>query len=153
MMKKLKKVKIYTDGACSVNPGEGGWAAILLYKGAEKKVSGAEAQTTNNRMELTAIIEGLKALKEKCVVTVYSDSTYATDAFLKGWIYNWEAKDWKKGSNDIKNTDLWLELLGLTRTHSVDFVWVKGHSDNHYNNLCDALARKEIKKLRAKQNS
>lgn len=152
-MKELKKVEIYTDGACSGNPGVGGWAAVLIYKGARKKISGNDAQTTNNRMELQAIIEGLKALKEKCKVTLYSDSAYATDAFLKEWIYSWEKSDWTlSDKSEVKNTDLWLELLSLVRTHDVNFVRVKGHSDNELNNLCDKMARDEITKYKKSIN-
>lgn len=136
----MKQVDIYTDGACSGNPGKGGWAAILIYNGVEKEISGGYPETTNNRMELFAIISGLKALKEACAVTVYSDSAYCVDAFLQNWISGWVKKNWK----DVKNVDLWKMLLRLTNKHKVDFVKVKGHSDNEYNNRCDALARKEI---------
>ena len=136
----MKQVDIYTDGACSGNPGKGGWAAILIYNGVEKEISGGYPETTNNRMELFAIISGLKALKEVCSVTVYSDSAYCVDAFLQNWIDGWVKKNWK----DVKNTDLWKTLLRLTKKHNVNFVKVKGHADNEYNNRCDALARKEI---------
>lgn len=136
----MKQVDIYTDGACSGNPGKGGWAAILIYNGVEKEISGGYPETTNNRMELFAIISGLKALKEACSVTVYSDSAYCVDAFLHNWIGGWVKKNWK----DVKNVDLWKLLLRLVNKHKVDFVKVKGHSDNEYNNRCDALARKEI---------
>lgn len=136
----MKQVDIYTDGACSGNPGKGGWAAILIYNGVEKEISGGYPDATNNRMELFAIISGLKALKEACSVTIYSDSAYCVDAFLHNWIDGWVKKNWK----DVKNTDLWKTLLRLTKKHKVEFVKVKGHSDNEYNNRCDALARKEI---------
>lgn len=145
---KLKEVEIYTDGACSGNPGDGGWAAILFYKGAQKTVAGGERGTTNNRMELTAIIQGLSALKEKCLVKVFSDSAYAVDAFLKGWIFKWKQNGWKGDGGEIKNIDLWEKLLELTQKHKVAFIKVKGHSDNENNNMCDKLARAEISKLR-----
>lgn len=148
--KIMKQVEIYTDGACSGNPGPGGWAAILIYKGTEKLLSGGENETTNNRMEITAVIEGLKALKEACFVTLYSDSAYVVNAFDQQWIYNWYKNGWKKKPNaaeDIKNRDLWEELFGETKKHSVKFVKVKGHSDNEYNNRCDTMARREIKNL------
>lgn len=136
----MKHIDIYTDGACSGNPGKGGWAAILIYNGIEKEISGGYPETTNNRMELFAIISGLKALKERCEVTIYSDSAYCVDAFNNNWIDGWIKKNWK----EVKNTDLWKTLLMLTKKHQVCFVKVKGHSDNEYNNRCDALARKEI---------
>lgn len=145
-MKKV--VDIYTDGACSGNPGIGGWGAILLYKGHKKEISGAQLDTTNNRMELTAIIEGLKMLKESCVVTVYSDSAYSVEPFLKGWIHNWIMKGWKtSGKDEVKNVDLWKELLDLMHIHEVSYVKVKGHADNELNNRCDYLARTAIKDL------
>lgn len=136
----MKHIDIYTDGACSGNPGKGGWAAILIYNGIEKEISGGYPETTNNRMELFAIISGLKALKERCEVTIYSDSAYCVDAFNNNWIDGWIKKNWK----EVKNTDLWKTLLMLTKKHQVGFVKVKGHADNEYNNRCDALARKEI---------
>ncbi len=139
----MKKVDIYTDGACSGNPGKGGWAAILIYKGYEKEISGSEVDTTNNRMELTAIIEGLKALKEPCEVYLYSDSAYSINAFLEDWISKWQKENWKK----VKNVDLWQQLLEIKSKHRVTFIKVKGHSDNELNNRCDKLARKEIEKL------
>ncbi|MDE6060032.1 MAG: ribonuclease HI, partial [Clostridia bacterium] len=122
-----KAVEIYTDGACSGNPGMGGWAAVLLYNGHKKEISGAQAETTNNRMELTAIIEGLKMLKEPCMVTVYSDSAYSVEPFLKNWISGWIARGWRTASKDeVKNVDLWKELLSLKQIHDVTFVKVKG---------------------------
>lgn len=146
-----KSVEIYTDGACSGNPGTGGWAAVLLYNSHKKEISGAEPDTTNNRMELTAIIEGLKMLKEPCDVTLYSDSAYSVDPFLKNWISGWIARGWRTASkDDVKNVDLWQTLLQLTSKHSVTFVKVKGHSDNELNNRCDRLARTAIKQLAAK---
>ena len=144
----LKLVEIYTDGACSGNPGNGGWAAILSYNGKEKEISGGEKDTTNNKMELTAIIEGLKALKEKCKVKVYSDSAYSVSAFTEGWLDSWVLNNWRTADKKpVKNLELWQELLSLTNYHEVEFIKVKGHSDNEKNNRCDVLARKEILKL------
>lgn len=144
----MKKVDIYTDGACSGNPGKGGWGAILIYNGIEKEISGNAPDTTNNRMELLAIISGLRALKEKCEVTLYSDSAYSLDPFLKGWIYDWQKNNWRTSSKqEVKNTDLWLALLIELKKHEVSFIKVKGHADNVYNNRCDALARNAIKEL------
>lgn len=145
----MKEVVLYTDGACSGNPGMGGWAAILSYNGKEKILSGGEAETTNNRMELLGIISGLKALKEKCLVKVYSDSQYVVGAFTDGWISSWQSKGWKTASGQpVKNRELWEELLSLTEKHKVEFNKVKGHSDNENNNRCDRIARDEIKKIR-----
>jgi ribonuclease HI len=142
----MKTVEIYTDGACSGNPGRGGWCAVLIYKGNQKTLSGAEDETTNNRMELLAVIKGLQALKEKCNVAVYSDSAYVVNAFAQGWVYNWAAKGWVlKEGGEVKNTDLWQTLLELTKAHKVEFVKVKGHSDNEFNNLCDKEAKRAIK--------
>lgn len=144
----MKHVDIYTDGACSNNPGKGGWAAILIYKGKEKIISGGYTDTTNNRMELFAIINALKQLKEKCDVTVYSDSAYSIDPFIKGWITKWENNNWKTSNKDpVKNLDLWKALIIEMNKHKVSLVKVKGHSDNEYNNRCDKLAKEEIKKL------
>ncbi len=146
-----KKVDIYTDGACSGNPGVGGWGAVLFYRGVRKEMSGAEGQTTNNRMELTAMIRALSALKEDCEVTLYSDSAYCVDAFNKGWIASWKANGWRTADkSEVKNPDLWQELLALAERHKVTFVKVKGHSDNEHNNRCDALARAAIKAFAAK---
>ena len=146
-----KKVDIYTDGACSGNPGVGGWGAVLFYRGVRKEMSGAEGQTTNNRMELTAMIRALSALKEDCEVTLYSDSAYCVDAFNKGWIASWKANGWRTADkSEVKNPDLWQELLALAVRHKVTFVKVKGHSDNEHNNRCDALARAAIKAYAAK---
>ena len=143
-----KKVEIYTDGACSGNPGIGGWGVVMLYKGHKKESSGAQKDTTNNRMELTAIIQGLKMLKEPCIVTVYSDSAYSVEPFLKGWINGWVMKGWRTASKDeVKNVDLWKELLSLMQIHEVSYVKVKGHADNELNNRCDYLARTAIKEL------
>lgn len=144
----LKTVEIYTDGACSGNPGNGGWAAILSFNGKEKEISGGEKETTNNRMELTAIIKGLSALKEKCNVKLYSDSQYSIGAFTEGWLNNWVLSGWRTADKKpVKNSDLWKELVALTNTHHVEFIKVKGHSDNEKNNRCDLLARQEILKL------
>ena len=143
----MEKVVIYTDGACSGNPGPGGWGAILMYKEVKKEISGGNKQTTNNIMELTAVIEGLKMLKFPCEVDLYSDSAYVVNAFEQKWIDNWLKKNWKTASGDeVKNKELWQELYALTQTHKVKFIKVKGHSDNEYNNRCDELARGEIEK-------
>ena len=137
----MKSVTLYTDGACSGNPGPGGWGAILRYGEQEKELSGGDPATTNNRMELTAVIEGLKALRENCTVTVYSDSKYVVDGMGKGWARGWRARGWKKADKSpALNPDLWDELLNLCERHKVTFVWVKGHADNEYNNRCDKLA-------------
>lgn len=144
----LKQVEIYTDGACSGNPGAGGWSAILSYKGKEKEISGGEKDTTNNRMELLAVINGLKMLKEKCIVKLYSDSQYVVSAFTNGWINNWILAGWRTADKKpVKNEDLWKELVNLTSVHEVEFIKVKGHADNEKNNRCDLLARNEISKL------
>ena len=145
-MKKL--VSIYTDGACSGNPGAGGYCAILIYNGIEKVISGSEIETTNNRMELLAAIKGLSALKEPCSVNLYSDSQYVVDAFNKNWITDWIFNGWKTSSKKpVKNVDLWETLLTLTSVHSVTFIKVQGHADNEYNNKCDKIAVDEYKKL------
>lgn len=147
----MKKVTIYTDGACSGNPGEGGYCAILIYKGVQKTISGYEESTTNNRMELMAIIEGLKALKEPCEVELYSDSSYCVNAFNNGWIYSWRLKGWRTSDNkEVKNVELWQELSNLSSIHKIEFKKVKGHSDNELNNLCDKTARGEIEKRQKK---
>lgn len=141
----MKKVILYTDGACSGNPGPGGWGAVLLYGTAKKELSGGARETTNNRMEITAVIEGLKALKEPCEVEIYSDSAYTVNAFREGWVNGWERSDWKKADKKpVLNADLWQELLALTHIHRVTFHKVKGHADNELNNRCDALARGAI---------
>ncbi|NTV89859.1 MAG: ribonuclease HI [Clostridiales bacterium] len=142
----MKKVLIYTDGACSGNPGKGGWAAILSFGSVERELSGYEPDTTNNRMELTAAIEGLKALKENCEVELYSDSAYLVNGFRQGWLENWKANGWRNKSRDeVKNIDLWKELDGLNSKHKISWIKVKGHSDNEKNNRCDKLATGEIK--------
>ncbi len=137
----MKKVEIYTDGACSGNPGKGGWGAILVYNGTEKEISGGSQETTNNRMELTAVIEALKKLKEPCEVTLTTDSKYVCDAVTKGWVYSWQKNGWKKADKKpALNVDLWERLLPLLEKHSVTFNWVKGHNGHPYNERCDALA-------------
>ena len=137
----MKTVEIYTDGACSGNPGPGGWGAILMFNGAIKELSGGQAETTNNRMELTAVISALEALKEDCIVELWSDSKYVTDALSKGWAVSWRKNGWKKADKKpALNTDLWERLLELTERHQVHCHWVKGHADNEYNNRCDAMA-------------
>lgn len=144
----MKEVTIYTDGACSNNPGPGGYCAILMYNGAEKVVSGGELETTNNRMELLGVINGLKALKMSCAVKIYSDSQYIVDAINKEWVVSWKARGWKTSDkNPVKNLDLWQELLELLTKHKVEFIKVKGHSDNEHNNRCDEIARAEVAKL------
>ena len=142
----MKRVTIYTDGACSGNPGPGGWGAILMYKDKSKEFSGAEAMTTNNRMELIAVISGLEALNEPCEVTLYTDSQYISNAINLGWLESWQQKGWKRKGGEIKNLDLWVRLVPLLDKHNVTFEWVKGHSDNEYNNRCDALAVESYKK-------
>ena len=143
-----EKIIIYTDGACSGNPGPGGWGAILMYKGAKKEISGGKKDTTNNIMEITAVIEGLKPLKKQSEVQVYSDSSYVVNTFKQGWIYNWMKKGWRTASGEpVKNKELWQELYDLTQKHKVEFIKVKGHSDNEFNNRCDEMAREAIKNL------
>lgn len=144
----MKEIEIYTDGACSGNPGKGGWGTILLYKGKEKILSGYEEETTNNRMEMMAAIQGLKALKEPCRVKLYSDSAYLVHAFQKGWLAGWKKNGWTRGEKkeELKNAALWKELYNLTQIHTVEWIKVKGHSDNEYNNRCDKLATGEITK-------
>ena len=141
----MKKIVIYTDGACSGNPGPGGWGAILIFKDIKKEISGNKENTTNNVMELTAVIEALKALKFPCKVDLYSDSAYVVNAFNKKWIYGWIKNGWKNSSKEpVKNKELWQELFNLTKKHDVTFYKVKGHAENVFNNRCDELARNEI---------
>ncbi len=145
----MKKVVLYSDGACSGNPGIGGWACVLLYKNVQKQFSGNEKLTTNNRMELTAVIQGLKLLKEKCDVEVYSDSAYVVNAINKGWLMQWQLRNWKTSNKEpVLNQDLWEDLITLLSKHKVTFIKVKGHADNEFNNLCDKLAVEEIKKIK-----
>ncbi len=144
----MEKVIIYTDGACSGNPGPGGWGAILMYKDNKKEISGGKKDTTNNVMELTAVIEGLKMLKFPCDVEVYSDSAYVVNAFNQKWINSWIKNNWKtSGKEPVKNKEIWQELYELTKIHNVKFIKVKGHSDNEFNNRCDEMAREAIKNL------
>lgn len=140
----MDEVTIYTDGACSGNPGPGGWGSILMMGENRKEISGGSANTTNNIMELTAVIEALKMLKRPCKVNVYSDSAYVVNAFEQKWIYGWMKKNWKTAGGDpVKNKELWQELYSLTKVHDVTFNKVKGHADNEFNNRCDELARME----------
>lgn len=142
----MKDIIIYTDGACSGNPGPGGWGTILIYKDLKKEISGGNPSTTNNIMEITAVIEGLKLLKEPCNVKVYSDSAYVVNAFANNWIEGWIKSNWINSKREpVKNKELWLELIDLTKKHNVEFIKVKGHSDNELNNRCDELARQAIK--------
>ena len=144
----MKTVEIYTDGACSGNPGPGGWGAILRYKETEKELSGGAADTTNNRMELTAVIEALALLKEPCVVELYSDSKYVIDGLSKGWAKGWQKRGWiKSDKKPALNPDLWERLLALTDRHEMHYHWVKGHASNEKNNRCDQLAVAESKKF------
>lgn len=144
----MEEITIYTDGACSGNPGPGGWGAILMFGDTKKEISGGLDNTTNNVMELTAVIESLKILKRPCRVDLYSDSAYVVNAFLQKWIYGWIKKNWKTAGNDpVKNKELWQELYGLTKIHDVTFHKVKGHADNEFNNRCDELARMERDKF------
>ena len=145
----MKTVTLYTDGACSGNPGPGGWGAILEWNGIEKELSGGEKNTTNNRMELTAVIRGLEALKEPCIVELYSDSKYVIDALVKGWAVSWKKRGWiKSDKKPALNPDLWEQLLALTKVHKLTCHWVKGHAENPYNNRCDQLAVAESRKFK-----
>ncbi len=144
----MKNVQIYTDGACSGNPGKGGWAAVLVYGKKEKKSLWVEAKVTNNRMELSAVIEALKALKEPCEVKLTTDSKYVCDSVTKGWVYSWQKNNWKKADKKpALNVDLWEELLPLLEKHTVTFNWVKGHNGHPYNERCDELAVNYYKNL------
>ena len=148
-MGELKRVEIFTDGACSGNPGPGGYGVVLKYGTARKELSGGEAETTNNRMELMAAIAGLEALKEKCAVTLHSDSKYLIDAINLGWAVKWRENGWMRTKKDrALNTDLWERLLGLIEAHEVELVWVKGHAGHPENERCDALAVAESQKFR-----
>ena len=145
----MKKVDLYTDGACSGNPGAGGWGAVLIYNGIEKEISGGFPDTANNRMEIYAVIAGLKCLKTDCEVNVYSDSAYTVNAINAGWLDGWMKNGWKKADGKpVLNVDLWQELYALSCRHKLTFIKVKGHADNVYNNRCDALARAAIKMLK-----
>ena len=145
----MKTVTVYTDGACSGNPGPGGWGAILEYQGTERELSGGERETTNNRMELTAVIEALKALKEPCTVELYSDSKYVIDALSLGWVWGWKKKGWiKSDKKPALNVDLWEALLPLIAKHELHYHWVKGHADNPKNERCDCLAVEQSRMYR-----
>lgn len=144
----MEKVIIYTDGACSGNPGPGGWGAILMYKDTKKEISGGKKDTTNNIMELTAALEALKLLKFPCEVELYSDSAYLVNGFNQGWIYGWQKNSWKNSSKEpVKNKEIWEDIYKMTQKHKVKFIKVKGHSDNEFNNRCDEMARNAIKML------
>ena len=144
----MKKVTLYTDGACSGNPGPGGYGAVLIYEGVEKEIAGGEKSTTNNKMEMMAVIKGLEALKEPCEVSVYSDSAYIVNAIEQGWIDSWNKNGWRKADKKpVKNVDLWERLLELMDTHKVTFNKVKGHADDEYNNRCDRIAVREREKF------
>ena len=144
----MKNVDIYTDGACSGNPGKGGWGAVLVYGNTEKEISGGNADTTNNRMELTAVIEALKMLKMPCNITLTTDSKYVCDAINQQWVYSWKKNGWKKADKTpALNVDLWEELLPLLEIHNVTFNWVKGHNGHPYNERCDSLAVNEYLKI------
>lgn len=144
----MKKIEIFTDGACKGNPGPGGWCAILRYNGVEKVLSGGEKETTNNRMELSAVLFALKALKEPCHITLQSDSKYVLDSLSKGWVYGWQKKGWKKSDGKpALNVDLWQPLLEEIRKHELEYVWIKGHAGHAENERCDAQAVKESEKF------
>lgn len=137
----MKKVELYTDGACRGNPGPGGWGAILVYRGKEKELSGGEASTTNNRMELMAAIAGMSALREPCEIVLTSDSKYLVDAINKGWLASWKRNGWRKADKSaLLNVELWQKIDSLLQIHDVSFVWVHGHTGHPYNERCDALA-------------
>ncbi len=148
----MKKVEIYTDGSCKQNPGPGGWGAVLVYQGKELELSGGQADTTNNRMELTAVIEALQKLREPCQVTLTTDSKYVSDGISKGWAASWKARGWKKADKSpALNPDLWGTLLDLCETHPVEFVWVKGHAGHPYNERCDTVAQGEAQRIMDKK--
>ena len=145
----MKKIEIFTDGACSGNPGPGGWGAVLRYNGVEKELSGGEKETTNNRMELTAVISALKALKEPCEVTLTTDSKYVCDSVVRGWVYSWQKNNWRKSDKKpALNVDLWEQLLELLEKHNVTFNWVKGHAGHPENERCDKLAVEQSEKYK-----
>ncbi len=143
----MKQVTIYTDGACSGNPGPGGWGAVLMYGDNKKELSGGHPDTTNNRMELLGVITALSVLKEPCKVELYTDSQYIVNAINEGWVAGWQRRGWRRKDGPVKNLDLWKELLPLLETHVVTFNWVKGHAENEYNNRCDELAVAERQKF------
>ena len=144
----MKSVIVYTDGACSGNPGPGGWGAILKYGNKKKEMSGGEAETTNNRMELMGVIAALSALKEPCIVSLYTDSQYIANAINEGWLKSWIAHNWKRKTGPVKNADLWKEIVRLFEVHQVEIHWVKGHAENEYNNRFDELAVAESRKYK-----
>jgi len=144
----VKKVHIYTDGACSGNPGPGGWGAILIYGDTEKELSGGEEHTTNNRMELISVITALEALREPCEVELYTDSQYVANAVTLGWLDSWRKRGWTRKGGEVKNVDLWKKLVPLLAQHKVTFNWIKGHAENVYNERCDALAVAEARSRR-----
>lgn len=142
----MKNIEIYTDGACSGNPGVGGYGIVLLYNGVRKEISAGYKLTTNNRMEAMAVIVALKALKEPCNIKLYTDSKYVVNAINEKWVYGWKKNGWKNASKKkVANIDLWEDLLPLLEIHKIQFIWVKGHADNEENNRCDYLAREAIK--------
>ncbi len=144
----LKEVELFTDGACKNNPGTGGWASILRYKDTDKELFGGEKETTNNRMELKAVIEGLKALKEPCRVVLYTDSKYVANGLSEGWAASWRERGWKKSdSSPALNPDLWEKLLCLAEKHTLNICWIKGHAGHPENERCDSLAREQINKI------
>jgi ribonuclease HI len=143
----MKKVTIYTDGACSGNPGPGGWGAVLMYGGHIREISGGEPETTNNRMELTAVISALNSLREPCEVSIYTDSQYIASAVNERWLAGWEKRGWKRKGGEVKNLDLWKQLMPLLKTHKAEFIWVRGHAENEHNNRCDQLAVAESRKF------
>ncbi|MBQ9790680.1 MAG: ribonuclease HI [Clostridia bacterium] len=148
-MNKKFEVTIYTDGACSGNPGKGGWGAILMCNGKKREMSGHEKETTNNRMEMTAVIKALEALKEPCIVELYSDSAYVCNAWLQDWISVWKNNGWRGADKKpVKNQDLWMRMDELCNLHEVTFIKVKGHADNEFNNRCDALATSAILEIK-----
>lgn len=148
-MSEKKIVELFTDGACSGNPGPGGWGAVLRFGTVEKELSGGAAETTNNRMEITAVIEGLSALKEPCKVMLCTDSKYVADGVTKGWAASWRAKGWRKGDGKpALNPDLWEKLLNLLEVHEVEIIWIKGHNGHPENERCDRLAVEETKKFK-----
>ena len=148
----MKQIEIFTDGACSGNPGPGGWGAVLRYKQYEKELSGGEAETTNNRMEMTALIRALESLKEPCEITLCSDSQYVINGLQKGWAKGWRARGWKKADKSpALNADLWAQLLDLSEKHSIHYVWIKGHAGHPENERCDRLAVEQSKKYGGRQ--
>ena len=145
----MKEIEIHTDGACSGNPGVGGWGAVLIYKNHRKEISGGEEATTNNRMELTALIKALETIKEPCMIKVFTDSKYVCDSIKNGWVQNWQKNGWiKTDKKPALNSDLWERLLNLMSNHTIEITWVKGHAGHPENELCDKLATDAIKKIK-----